>query len=160
MCWSSTSHLGSRGNGVGRALLEAVSDRAVTEHFSSVGVEVVGGTPAADFYARYGFSHVYTEMRSILQLSAVDWPHIEEMSSALVQGYVVEVHERNLPDSLLPAYAEAKQVRRADPTGEMELRPSSYDIERLRSSLEVLNNGDCGPTLSSPSTSGPVSSPG
>jgi GNAT superfamily N-acetyltransferase len=128
-----------RGNGVGRALLKAVSDRAATEHFSSVGVEVVGGTPAAEFYTRYGFSHVYTEMRSILRLSAVDWDHVEEMSSALVQGYVVQVHEGGLPDSLLPAYAAAKQVRRADPTGDMELRPSSYDVERLRSSLQVLN---------------------
>lgn len=130
---------GSRGNGVGRALLKAVAERAVTEHFSSVGVEVVGDTPATEFYTRYGFSHVYTEMRSILHLSAVDWPHVEEMSSALVPGYVVEVHEGSLPDSLLPAYAAAKQVRRTDPTGERELRPSSYDVERLRSSLEVLN---------------------
>ena len=129
----------ARGNGVGRALLKAVSDRTATEHFSSLGVEVVGGTPAAEFYSRFGFSHVYTEMRSILRLSAVDWAHIEEMSSALVQGYVVEVHEGDLPDRLLPGYAEAKQVRRADPTGDMELRPSSYDVDRLRASLQVLS---------------------
>jgi hypothetical protein len=56
-----------------------------------------------------------------------------------VQGYVVQVHEADLPDTLLPAYAEAKQVRRADPTGDMELRPSSYDADRLRASLHVLD---------------------
>jgi GNAT superfamily N-acetyltransferase len=128
-----------RSNGVGRALLAAVSDRAASEHFSSIGVEVVGGTPAAAFYGRYGFTHVYTEMRSILSLSTVDWEHIAEMADGLVSGYVVQVHEGTLPESLLPAYAEAKQVRRADPTGDMELRPSSYDTDRLRASLDCLN---------------------
>jgi GNAT superfamily N-acetyltransferase len=129
----------ARDNGVGRALLAAVADRAAAEHFSSLGVEVVGGTPAAEFYGRYGFSHVYTEMRSILSLSTVDWDHVAEMASGLVSGYVVQVHERTLPEELLPAYAEAKQVRRADPTGDMELRPSSYDIDRLQASLRCLN---------------------
>ena len=61
-----------RRSGVGRALLKVVADRAVTEHFDSLGVEVVGGTPAADFFTSYGFSHVFTEMRSILSLSTVD----------------------------------------------------------------------------------------
>jgi GNAT superfamily N-acetyltransferase len=128
-----------RNTGVGRALLSAVAERAASEHFSSLGVEVVGGTPSATFYQTFGFNHVYTEMRSILSLSTVDWTHVEEMADALVSGYVVQVHEGDLPDELLPAYAEAKQVRRANPTGDMELRPSSYDTDRLRSSLECLN---------------------
>jgi GNAT superfamily N-acetyltransferase len=129
----------ARGQGVGRALLTAVAERAAAEHFSSLGVEVVGGTPAASFYGQYGFRHVYTEMRSILSLSTVDWDHVAEMASGLVSGYVVQVHEGTLPESLLPAYAEAKQVRRSDPTGDMELRPSSYDTDRLRASLHCLN---------------------
>ncbi len=129
----------ARRNGVGRALLKTVADRAVAERFSSLGVEVVGGTPAAEFFRNYGFQHVYTETRSILTLSRVDWAHIEEMAAGLVQGYVVTVHARDLPDALLPAYAEAKQVRRSDPTGDMELRPSSYDTDRLRASLQCLN---------------------
>jgi len=128
-----------RGTGVGRFLLRAVADQAATEHFSSLGVEVVGGTPSATFYSSYGFGHVYTEMRSILSLSTVDWAHVAEMAEALVSGYVVQVHEGDLPDDLLPAYAEAKQVRRANPTGDMELRPSSYDTDRLRASLQCLN---------------------
>lgn len=129
----------ARDNGVGRALLVAVADHAMKEHFSSVGVEVVGGTPAAAFYGKYGFSHVYTEVRSILDLSTVDWDHVAEMAAGLVSGYVVQVHVGTLPEDLLPAYAEAKQVRRAAPTGDMELRPSSYDTDRLRSSLQCLN---------------------
>jgi GNAT superfamily N-acetyltransferase len=140
----------ARRSGVGRDLLKAVADRAVAESagepgephtrsFSSLGVEVVAGTPAGEFFTGHGFTHVYTEMRSILSLSTVDWAHVEEMAAGLVQGYVVEVHEGDLPDSLLPGYAEAKQVRRSDPTGDMELRPSSYDTDRLRASLQCLN---------------------
>jgi GNAT superfamily N-acetyltransferase len=129
----------SRGAGVGRALLKAVADRAIAERFASLGVEVVGGTPAADFFRGHGFHHVYTETRSILSLPTVDWDHIEEMAAGLVQGYVVQMHTGHLPESLLPAYAAAKQVRRADPAGDMTLRPSSYDSDRLRSSLHCLN---------------------
>jgi GNAT superfamily N-acetyltransferase len=129
----------ARRSGIGRALLKTVAERAVTERFSSLGVEVVGGTPAAEFFTHHGFTHVYTETRSILALSTVDWGHIEEMAAGLVQGYVVQVHAGDLPEALLPGYAEAKQVRRADPTGDMELRPSSYDIDRLRASLRCLN---------------------
>ncbi|MBX6751474.1 MAG: GNAT family N-acetyltransferase [Micromonosporaceae bacterium] len=129
----------ARGNGVGRALLAAVADRASVEHFSSLGVEAVGGTPAAAFYERYGFTHVYTEMRSILPLSHVDWKHVEEMAAGLVSGYVVQVHVGSLPEALLPAYAEAKQVRRADPVGDMDVRPIAYDADRLRASLHCLN---------------------
>src|SRR5262249_44902908 len=68
-----------RGQGVGPALLHAVADRALTENFTSLGVEVVAGTAATTFYETYGFSHVYTEMRSILSLTSVVWPEIEEM---------------------------------------------------------------------------------
>ena len=129
----------ARNTGVGEALLRVVADRAADAHFSSLGVEVVGGTPSAAFYHRHGFNHVYTEMRSILRLGQVDWPHVEEMANALVPGYQMHFYTGDLPDELLAAYAETKQVRRLDPTGEMDLRPSSYDTERLRASLRCLD---------------------
>src|SRR5262249_35375662 len=71
-------------------------------------------------------------------LSAIDWAHLEEMASGVVSGYQIEFHPGDLPDEILPAYAEAKQVRRLDPVGDLELRPSSYDVERLRASLHCL----------------------
>ncbi len=129
----------ARGEGVGRALLKAVADRAVSERFSSLGVEVVGGTAAIAFYESFGFNHVYTEMRGILSLSTVDWDHVAEMAAGLVPGYVVKVFEAELPDEVLPSYAEAKQVRQLNPVGEIDLRPSSYDTERLRASMRCLN---------------------
>jgi GNAT superfamily N-acetyltransferase len=129
----------ARGEGVGKALLKAVADRAVTEHFSSLGVEVVGETPAVTFYSTYGFNHVYTEMRGILTLSTVDWDHVAEMAAGLVPGYVVKVFDSDLPDEVLESYAQAKQVRQLNPVGEIDLRPSSYDTDRLRASLQCLN---------------------
>jgi GNAT superfamily N-acetyltransferase len=128
-----------RGQGIGPALLKAVADRAATENFNSLGVEVVAGTTAATFYQAQGFTHVYTEMRSILSLPDVDWDHIKKMAAELVPGYRVEVFAGDMPDELLRSYAETKQVRRMDPTGELDLRPSSYDTERLRASLRCLN---------------------
>jgi GNAT superfamily N-acetyltransferase len=128
-----------RGQGIGEALLKKVAEHALTEPFDSLGVEVVAGTPAALFYQSQGFNHVYTELRSILSLPDLDFDHIGEMAAGLVPGYRVEVYAGDLPDEILPAYAEAKQVRRLDPTGEMDLRPSSYDTERLRASLRCLN---------------------
>jgi hypothetical protein len=116
-----------------------MANRGVAEGYTSLGVEVIGGTPSADFYLAHGFTHVYTEMRSILNLRTVDWSAIEEMAAGLVHGYRIDVHAGDLPDELLPAYAEAKQVRRMDPMGDLDLRPSSYDTERLRASLHCLN---------------------
>jgi len=128
----------ARGRGVGRALLATIADRAVAEGFTSLGVEVIGGTPALDFYEANGFSHAYTEMRSLLDLTTVDWAQVGEMAAGVVHGYDVEYYPGDLPDAILPAYAEAKQVRRLDPAGDLDLRPSSYDAERLRASLRCL----------------------
>jgi Acetyltransferase (GNAT) domain len=128
-----------RGQGIGPALLKLVAERAVAENVNSLGIEVAGDTSAARFYQTQGFTHVYTEMRSILSLPNVDWDHIAEMAAGLVQGYRVEMYAGALPDELLPAYAETKQVRRTDATGEMDLRPSSYDTDRLKASLGYLN---------------------
>jgi len=128
----------ARRRGVGRALLAAVAERAVTEGFTSLGVEVVGGTPSAAFYEAAGFRLVYTEMRSLLDLSTIDWARLEEMAHSTGAGYRIDFHPTDLPDEILPAYAEAKQFRQVDPAGDLELRPSSYDVERLRASLTCL----------------------
>ncbi len=130
---------GVRGKGVGGRLLTAMADRAVEEGFTSLGLEVVGGTCAVDFYRNHGFNHAYTEMRSILDLTTVDWSHLAEMAEGISHGYRIEYLPGTLPEEMLAAYAEAKQVRQAEPTGDLELRPSSYDVDRLRASLLCLN---------------------
>jgi GNAT superfamily N-acetyltransferase len=127
-----------RRQGVGRRLLAIAARRALDEGFSDIGVEVIGGTAAAAFYQRHGFHHAYTEMRALLDLSAMDWRHLGDMASGVVHGYRIEFHPGDLPDEVLPAYAEAKEVRRLDPPGDLSLRPSSYDPQRLRDSLRCL----------------------
>jgi GNAT superfamily N-acetyltransferase len=129
----------ARGGGVGNALLTAMADSAVAEGFTSIGLEVIGGTYAVDFYRSHGFSHAYTEMRSILDLTTVDWSHLSEMAEGISHGYRVEYYPGTLPEAFLAGYAEAKQVRKHDPSGDLELRPSSYDVDRLRASLLCLN---------------------
>jgi GNAT superfamily N-acetyltransferase len=128
-----------RRQGIGARLVYLMAERAVAEGFTALGVEVGSGAKAFEFYASLGFRHAYTEMRSLLDLSTVDWPHIGEMAAGIGHGYRIDYHPGDLPDDILPAYAEAKQVRRLDPGGDLELRPSSYDPERLRASLHCLN---------------------
>jgi GNAT superfamily N-acetyltransferase len=123
---------------LGEILLTVIAERAVLEGFTSLGVEVIGGTPAMGFYPAHGFNHAYTEMRSILDLADVDWAHLSEMAEGVAHGYRIEYYAGDLPDEILPEYAEAKQVRRLDPDGDLELRPSSYDPDRLRASLRCL----------------------
>jgi GNAT superfamily N-acetyltransferase len=125
----------ARRGGVGRAILAAQARRAVREGFTSLGVEVVGGTAAVGFYETHGFTHAYTETRSLLDLTTVDWEHVAEMAAGVVHGYRLEFHPRDLPDEILPAYAKAKQVRKLSPNGDLDLRPSSFDVQRLRASL-------------------------
>jgi GNAT superfamily N-acetyltransferase len=133
-------HPGARRDGVGRELLAAAIRRAYAEGFASIGVEVVGGTSAVEFYERHGFQCAYVEIRNVLDLSTVDWQKLGEMAKGVGHGYRIEYYPGGPPEELYEGYAAAKEiVRDSYDVGDLELRPSSYDAERLRASLETLH---------------------
>jgi GNAT superfamily N-acetyltransferase len=133
-------HPVARRAGLGRQLLGAAVRRAYSEGFRSIGVEVIGDTPAVDFYERFGFRCAFVEIRNILNLSSVDWPRLGEMAKGVGSGYRVEYYPGGPPEELYEAYAEAKEiVRDSYEVGDLELRPSSYDPQRLRDSLTTLH---------------------
>ena len=132
-------HPAARRRGAGGRLLEALARRAHAEGFSSVGVEVICGTPAVEFYEAYGFRCAYVEMRSVLDLSTVDWTALGEMARGIAAGYRVEFYPGGPPEELIEAYARAKAEVRDDDDGDLDLRPSSYDPQRLRDSLDTLH---------------------
>ena len=120
------------------ALLAAVARRAAEEGFESVGVEVVGATPSVEFFESHGFSCAFIEMRNMLNLGEVDWLRLGEMAAGISAGYRLEYHPDGPPETHLPAYADAKEAARAGVVNDLELRPSSYDADRLRASLATL----------------------
>ena len=128
-----------RRRGVGRQLLSKAARRAYQEGFRSIGVEVVGDTPAVAFYESLGFSQEFLETRSVLRLSTVDWSAVEKMSAGISAGYRVDFFPGGPPDDLIEAYARAKAERRDADDGDLDLRPSSFDPERLRDSLDCLH---------------------
>jgi GNAT superfamily N-acetyltransferase len=134
-------HPSARRRGLGRKLLSTSVRRAYQEGFSAIGVEVAGETPAVDFYESLGFAKEYVETRSVLQLSNVDWLTLGEMARGIGAGYRVEFHPGGPPDDLIERYAQAKaDVRDVDDgDGDLELRPSSYDPQRLRDSVACLH---------------------
>ncbi|MEU9737917.1 GNAT family N-acetyltransferase [Micromonospora chersina] len=126
-----------RRTGLGRELVRVAARRVWDEGFQSIGVEVVGDTPAVAFYEALGFTREYVETRSVLDLGAVEWPALAEMATEVGAGYHVEFCPGGPPDDLIEAYARAKaEVRDVD---DGELRPSSYDPQRLRESLDTLH---------------------
>ncbi|MFF4889783.1 GNAT family N-acetyltransferase [Micromonospora chersina] len=126
-----------RRTGLGRELVRVAARRVWDEGFQSIGVEVVGDTPAVAFYEALGFTKEYVETRSVLDLGAVEWPALAEMATEVGAGYHVEFCPGGPPDDLIEAYARAKaEVRDVD---DGELRPSSYDPQRLRESLDTLH---------------------
>jgi GNAT superfamily N-acetyltransferase len=130
-------HPSVRRGRLGRELVRVAARRVWDEGFQSIGVEVVGGTPAVAFYEALGFAREYVETRSVLDLGAVEWPALAEMATEVGAGYHVEFCPGGPPDDLIEAYARAKaEVRDVD---DGELRPSSYDPERLRDSLDTLH---------------------
>jgi GNAT superfamily N-acetyltransferase len=131
-------HPDGRRGGVGSALLLAAARRAADEGIPSLGVEAVGDTPAVPFYEANGFRWAYCEMRNVLDLSTVDWFRLGEMARGISSGYRVEYYRGGPPESLYPAYARAKESVRDDGDGDLDLRPSSYEPERLRASLATL----------------------
>ncbi|WP_406046468.1 GNAT family N-acetyltransferase [Micromonospora sp. NBC_00898] len=130
-------HPSMRRSGLGRTLVKLAARRIRDEGFGSIGVEVVGDTPAVAFYESLGFTRDYVETRSVLDLGAVGWPALAEMATGVGAGYHLEFCPGGPPDDLIEAYARAKaEVRDVD---DGELRPSSYDPERLRDSLDTLH---------------------
>ncbi|MFE9653923.1 GNAT family N-acetyltransferase [Micromonospora sp. NPDC006431] len=126
-----------RRTGLGRELVRVAGRRVWEEGFQSIGVEVVGDTPALGFYESLGFAREYVETRSVLDLRTVDWPALAEMATGVGAGYHLEFCPGGPPDDLIEAYARAKaEVRDVD---DGELRPSSYDPQRLRDSLDTLH---------------------
>ncbi|MCM0675511.1 GNAT family N-acetyltransferase [Micromonospora phytophila] len=130
-------HPAVRRTGLGRDLVMLAARRVYQEGFRSIGVEVVGDTPAVAFYESLGFTREYVETRSVLDLSGVDWAELAQMATGIGAGYHLEFCPGGPPDELIEAYARAKaEVRDVD---DGELRPSSYDSERLRDSLNCLH---------------------
>ncbi|GGO11505.1 GNAT family N-acetyltransferase [Micromonospora parathelypteridis] len=130
-------HPSARRGHLGRDLVLRAARRVYQEGFRSIGVEVVGDTPAVGFYESLGFTREYVETRSVLDLTTVDWAELTQMATGVAAGYHLEFFPGGPPDDLIEAYARAKaEVRDVD---DGELRPSSYDPERLRDSLDTLH---------------------
>jgi GNAT superfamily N-acetyltransferase len=129
----------ARRRGVGTALLAAAAKRADAEAYGSIGVEVIGGTPATDFFEAQGFRCAFVEVRALLDLSLVDWLQLGELAHGVGSGYRIEYHPGGPPEPLYEEYAKAKAAVRLSPAYDLELRPSSYDSERLRASLSTLH---------------------
>lgn len=138
-------HPSARRRGVGQALVAAAARRAYHDGLSSIGVEAVGGTPAIKFWESLGFRCAYVEVRSVLDLAGVDPQRLTEMAGTVPPEYRIEVHPGGLPKRLLEPYAAAKASRRE--AGDLELRPSSYDAQRLADSLATLNRRGMRPYL-------------
>jgi GNAT superfamily N-acetyltransferase len=132
-------HPAARRGGLGHEMLAVAAKRVYHEGFSSVGVEVVGGTPAHAFFESVGFVQEYVETRSVLRLANVDWLALGEMARGFGAGYRLEFYPGGPPDDLIEPYAKAKAEVRDLDDGDLDLRPSSYDPQRLRDSLDCLH---------------------
>lgn len=127
-------HPRARRLGVGRRLLATAARRTYQEGFTSIGVEVVGGTPAIRFYESLGFTREYLETRSVLRFSAVDWAAVERMADTSPDGFRVQFHPGGPPEPLFAAYTRAKaEAREGDDSDD-----GSYDPQRLRDSIDCL----------------------
>jgi len=129
-------HPDLRRRGLGRQLVAVAARRAYLEGFSSIGVEVIGGTPAIDFYEALGFEREFVETRSVLTLSKMDWDALNAMASGIAGGYRIEFHPGGPPEQMLETYAQAKLEAQDD---DLDLAPRSSDPQRLRDSLHTLH---------------------
>jgi GNAT superfamily N-acetyltransferase len=133
-------HPDARRRGLGRKLITIAARRVYLEGFSSIGVEVIGGTSATEFFASLGFEREYVETRSVLELSTVDWLALGEMAGGIASGYRIEFHPGGPPEYLIEAYAQAKLEQQDTDEPDLDLRPSSSDPQRLRDSLLCLHD--------------------
>lgn len=135
-----------RGRGIGHRLLGRAVRWAHAQGYASVGVEVPGETPGVRFYERLGFRQAYTEVRSVLELRDVDWLRLGEMARGIGSGYRLAYHRDGPPEDLLPSYTLAKAEMRGL-GDDWELRPSSYDPQRLHESIACLQRRGLSPHI-------------
>jgi GNAT superfamily N-acetyltransferase len=128
-----------RRRGLGRELVAVAARRVYHEGFSTIGVEVIGNTPAIPFYESLGFEQEYAETRSVLTLSKVDWEALGAMARGISQGYRVEYHPGGPPEALLEAYAHTKLEAQDADDDDLDLAPRSSDPQRLRDSITTLH---------------------
>ena len=128
-----------RRRGLGRELVAVAARRVYLEGFSTIGVEVIGNTPAIPFYESLGFEPEYAETRSVLTLSKVDWEALSAMARGIGPGYRIEFHPGSPPDQLLEAYAHAKLEAQDAEEDDLDLAPRSSDPQRLRDSIATLH---------------------
>ena len=128
-----------RRRGLGRELVALATRRAYLEGFSTIGVEVIGNTPAIPFYESLGFEREYAETRSVLTLSKVDWEALAAMARGISAGYRIDFHPGGPPEELLAAYAHAKLEAQNEEDDDLDLAPRSSDPQRLRDSLTTLH---------------------
>jgi GNAT superfamily N-acetyltransferase/predicted GNAT family acetyltransferase len=128
-----------RRRGLGRELVAVAARRVYLEGFSTIGVEVIGNTPAMPFYESLGFEREYAETRSVLTLSKVDWETLTAMARGISAGYRIEFHPGGPPDELLEAYAHAKLEAQDAEEDDLDLAPRSSDPQRLRDSIATLH---------------------
>lgn len=134
-------HPQARRHGVGTRLLGAAAFRAAREGVEALGVEVAGNTSSVSFYQAHGFRCAYTELRSVLNLSRVDWTKVAVMATGIGAGYHMEYHPGGPPSELFARYAATKVAARDleyRDGGDLDLRPSSYQPDRLAASVHTL----------------------
>nr|MDT0658286.1 GNAT family N-acetyltransferase [Micromonospora sp. DSM 115978] len=132
-------HPRARRLGLGRELIIKAARRSYQEGFSALGVEVIGDTPAVAFFEALGFTREFTETRSVLRLPTVDWSALRGMADSAAAGYRLEFYPGGPPDELIESYARTKAETREIDDGDLDLRPSSQDPQRLRDSLTCLH---------------------
>ncbi|WP_184841154.1 GNAT family N-acetyltransferase [Allocatelliglobosispora scoriae] len=132
-------HPSARKQGLGRELLRTVVATAHAEGFTALGVEVPGKTDAVPFYESFGFVRAFTEIRSVLQLDKVDWFTLGEFASGVAAGYRLQFCPDAPPEDLIEAYASAKASVQDIDLGDLDLKPSSHEPDRLRASLATLH---------------------
>ena len=133
-------HPKARRTDVGRELLAAAVRRAHEEGFTSMGVEVIGGTSAAQFYESIGFTCAYTETRSVLELSTVDWLRLGEMAGGVGSGYRIEYHPGGPPEELYESL-RGRQIPRTERRrpGRPGAAPEFDERAAPRASLKTLH---------------------
>jgi GNAT superfamily N-acetyltransferase len=78
-------------------------------------------------------------VRSVLDLSSVDWFALGDLAAGVGAGYKLDFYAGGPPLDMYSAYAAAKaEVRESYDLGDLELRPSSYEPQRLQASINTL----------------------
>ena len=123
-----------RRRGVGSTLVDAVLTHAEADGRTVLELGVKAGSVGATYARALGATAGLDELRSTLDVAALDPADTDALAGAATPGYELVRWQERCPDEFLHGYVAVNDAMNTAPRGDLSLEDHSWTVDELRSS--------------------------